>query len=85
MISKHLHKWQRIPLCRCNLSLSKLRGQCCDGASAEKKDRINGVQAQMKELNFNYGITLGELIMRHTDMLNQTQRQTQRKRVCLLQ
>ena len=38
----------------------------------ETKARINGVQAQMKEFNFFYGIVIGELILRHTDMLNQT-------------
>ena len=38
----------------------------------ETKARINGVQSQMKELNFFYGIVLGELILHHTDMLNQT-------------
>ena len=38
----------------------------------ETKARINGVQIQMKEFNFFYGIVLGELILHHTDMLNQT-------------
>ena len=38
----------------------------------ETKARINGVQAQMRDFNFYFGIVLGELILRHTDMLNQT-------------
>lgn len=38
----------------------------------ETKARINGVQAQMKEFNFIFGIALGEVVLRHTDMLNQT-------------
>ena len=38
----------------------------------ETKARINGVQAPMKEFRFFFGIVLGELILRHTDMLNQT-------------
>lgn len=38
----------------------------------ETKARIVGVQAQMKEFNFFFGVCLGELILRHTDMLNQT-------------
>lgn len=46
----------------------------------ETKTRINGVQAQMKEFNFFFGMVLGGLILRHADMLNQTLQ----KRVCLL-
>ena len=38
----------------------------------ETKARITGVQAQMKEFAFYFGVVLGELILRHTDMLNQT-------------
>lgn len=38
----------------------------------ETKARIIGVEARMKEFNFIFGVLLGELILRHTDMLNQT-------------
>ena len=38
----------------------------------ETKARIHGVQVQMREFNFFFGIVLGELVLRHTDMLNQT-------------
>ena len=36
------------------------------------KARITGVQAQMKEFVVYFGVVLGELILRHTDMLNLT-------------
>ena len=40
--------------------------------NTETKARINSVQARMREFNFYFGIVLGELILRHTDNLNQT-------------
>jgi len=39
---------------------------------SETKARIIGVQAQMKDFNFYFGVILGELILHHTNMLNQT-------------
>lgn len=38
----------------------------------ETKARINGIQEQMKEFSFFFGVCLGELVLCHTDMLNQT-------------
>ena len=38
----------------------------------ESKAKITGVQAQMKEFVFYFRVVVGELILRHTDMLNQT-------------
>ena len=38
----------------------------------ETQGRIAGVQAQMKEFVFYFGVVLGELMLRHTNMLNQT-------------
>ena len=45
------------------------------------KARISGVQAQMKEFNLFFSMVLGELILCHTDMLNQT---LQKKDVCCI-
>ena len=34
------------------------------------KAHIHGVQSQMQQFNFFWGVTLGELILRHTDNLS---------------
>ena len=38
----------------------------------EMKARIQGVSAQMKKIDFFFGVSLGYLIMRHTDNLSRT-------------
>ena len=38
----------------------------------EMKARIYGVQSQMQQFDFFFGVTLGELILRHTDNLSHT-------------
>ena len=38
----------------------------------ESKARINGVAAQMEKFDFLFGAAIGELILRHSDNLNQT-------------
>lgn len=38
----------------------------------ESKARIQGVKAQMKTFDFLFGVTLGEMVLRHTDNLSKT-------------
>ena len=38
----------------------------------ESKARIQGVQAQMKMFDFLFGVSLGEMVLRHTDNLSKT-------------
>lgn len=39
---------------------------------AEIKARLQGVQAQMKTFDFLFGVTLGEMLLQHTDNLKRT-------------
>ena len=38
----------------------------------ESKARLQGVQGQMKTFDFLFGVTLGEMVLWHTDNLNRT-------------
>ena len=39
---------------------------------SDMKARINGVASQMKGFDFFYGVSLGQLILRHSDNLSRT-------------
>ena len=41
----------------------------------ESKARLQGVLAQMKTFDFLFGVTLGEMVLRHTDNLSKTAEQ----------
>ena len=38
----------------------------------DARAQINGVSAQMKSFNFLYGVSLGELLLMHSDNLSKT-------------
>ena len=53
--------------------LNQLWQECLEFVKeTEMKARIYGVQSQMQQFDFFFGVTLGELILRHTDNLSRT-------------
>ena len=51
--------------------LNELWCECLEFVKeTEMKARIHGVQSQMQQFDFFWGVTLGELILRHTDNLS---------------